>query len=261
LLSIVLILGLLVFAAFQLKRRPVIAFAILFFFCAHLLESTILALELTHEHRNYLASFSVVFACAYYLIALLEYSTKKGALAAVLVIAFLGVTTTIRAAVWGNPAVQAWQEVTDHPDSPRANYGIGKRYAIYASGLADSEQKQEAVRQASEYFKKSTVLRDSYTDGLFGLLMLEGIEGFRVDQTFIDLLLARLAEGPFNNNNYNYLNALFSCIEARECQFSNDSSSDNIVDKIMTACQRNPSFSGRHKQAILVRYQAYVAQK
>lgn len=260
-LSIALILGLLVLAAFQLKRRPVIAFAILFFFCAHLLESTILALELAHEHRNYLASFSVVYACAYYLIALLEYNTKKGALAVVLVISFLGVTTTIRAALWGNPAIQAWQEVTDNPDSPRANYGMGKRYAIYASGLADSEQKREAVRQASDYFKKSTMLRDSYTDGLFGLLMLEGIEGFRVDQTFIDLLLTRLAEGPFNNNNYNYLNALFSCIEARECQFSNDSPSDNIVDKIMAACQRNPSFSGRHKQAILTRYQTYVAQK
>jgi len=253
--SIMLIVGLLLIGFLQRDRWPVVAFSILFFFCAHLLESTILALELVHEHRNYLASFSVLFGVAYALTRLFESDAKKGFMVIVLVVSFLGVTTAIRAAVWGNSPVQAWQEVIDHPDSPRANYEIGKRYAIYANGLDDSQQKQEAVMQAGEYFEKSSLLRESYTDGLFGLLMLEGIEGRPIGQTFREMLLTRLATGPFNNNNYNYLNAVFNCIEMQECDFQ-----DSVVDKIMLACQRNPSFSGPHSRALLEKYNQYTSQ-
>ncbi len=39
-----------------LKKRPLIAFGILFFFLNHLVESTILNLELVFEHRNYIPS-------------------------------------------------------------------------------------------------------------------------------------------------------------------------------------------------------------
>ena len=41
----------------QVKKRPLIAFSILFFFLNHSVESTILPLELIFEHRNYLPSF------------------------------------------------------------------------------------------------------------------------------------------------------------------------------------------------------------
>jgi protein O-mannosyl-transferase len=54
--SIVLILGLIGIAIWQTKKRPLLAFAILFFFLNHIIESSVISLELIFEHRNYLPS-------------------------------------------------------------------------------------------------------------------------------------------------------------------------------------------------------------
>jgi len=51
------IIALLVFAVLQRRKTPLLSFAILFFFINHLVESTIIPLELIFEHRNYLPSF------------------------------------------------------------------------------------------------------------------------------------------------------------------------------------------------------------
>lgn len=40
----------------QVRKRPIIALAILFFFLNHIIESTVIPLELVFEHRNYLPS-------------------------------------------------------------------------------------------------------------------------------------------------------------------------------------------------------------
>ncbi|TNC80739.1 MAG: hypothetical protein C9356_12625 [Oleiphilus sp.] len=253
--SILLIIGLLGTAFLQLKKRPLIAFSIMFYFCAHLLESSVLALELMHEHRNYLASFPILLCFAYYLVSLMEYKLKQGVLLSLMMLLFLAVSTTIRAALWGNPALQAWQEMVDHPNSARATYEIGKRYAIYANGLTESEQKTEAMEQAAEYFRKSSILRESYTDGLFGLLMLEGIEGVKMDAYFNGLLLNRLASGPFNNNNYNYLNAVFQCAEAGQCSYE-----PSRIARLIEACKLNPGFAGSHQKSLLARYERYKQQ-
>jgi protein O-mannosyl-transferase len=54
--SIVLILGLIGIAIWQIKKRPLLAFAVLFFFLNHIIESSVISLELIFEHRNYLPS-------------------------------------------------------------------------------------------------------------------------------------------------------------------------------------------------------------
>jgi hypothetical protein len=57
--SILLLAALVGLALLLRGRQPVIALGILLFFAAHLLESTILPLDLMFEHRNYLASCGV----------------------------------------------------------------------------------------------------------------------------------------------------------------------------------------------------------
>lgn len=66
LMPVTTILGLLLHAgllltAFLLRRRlPLFSFAVLFFYASHVLESTVLNLELYFEHRNYLAAAFLV---------------------------------------------------------------------------------------------------------------------------------------------------------------------------------------------------------
>ena len=52
------------------KRAPVFAFGVLFFLVGHSIESSVIALELVHEHRNYIPSVGLLFAACYYLAAL-----------------------------------------------------------------------------------------------------------------------------------------------------------------------------------------------
>ncbi|MEQ9544744.1 MAG: hypothetical protein RIK85_01900 [Marinobacter sp.] len=247
--SISAVLLLVIGALAGIRKYPVIAFGILFFFAAHSLESTVFALELVHEHRNYLAMFSILFVIAYYFVVGAESLTRLRALLAVCLVVFLGATTITRAAVWGEPAIHVISEVENHPESPRANYGIGKQYAVYASSLESSAQKADAIKKATEHFRKSADLRSSYTDGLFGLLMLEALEGHMMSEEYFLALLDRLENAPFSNNNYNYLNSIVSCLERTHCEISNGK-----MAEIINACSDNPGFSGKNRRSILRRY-------
>ena len=54
--SILLVIGLLAGALLVARKRPWLSFAVLFFFLNHLMESSVIPLELVFEHRNYLPS-------------------------------------------------------------------------------------------------------------------------------------------------------------------------------------------------------------
>ena len=61
--SILVVLFLIIFSLTQVSKRPILAFGILFYFLNHLIESTILPLEIIFEHRNYLPSLFLFFSC------------------------------------------------------------------------------------------------------------------------------------------------------------------------------------------------------
>jgi protein O-mannosyl-transferase len=54
--AIVFVVVVIVAALLQIRKRPLLSFAILFFFLNHLVESSIVPLEMVFEHRNYLPS-------------------------------------------------------------------------------------------------------------------------------------------------------------------------------------------------------------
>lgn len=56
---------LLILAVVWRKKYNVFSFAILWFLTGHILESTVISLELYYEHRNYVASFAICFAVVY----------------------------------------------------------------------------------------------------------------------------------------------------------------------------------------------------
>jgi len=98
LLSIVAILALLGFAIWSRRKWPLVALAILFFFVNHILESTVVNLELYFEHRNYLA------VCLFFvpLVALLwnRSSRRVFAIVSLAALLLLGGFTRYSATVW-----------------------------------------------------------------------------------------------------------------------------------------------------------------
>lgn len=72
------VIGLLSWSVVYIRKKPLLAFAILFYFINHLLESTFIGLELYFEHRNYLPSVFLYFVVSYYLLKICSYYKETG---------------------------------------------------------------------------------------------------------------------------------------------------------------------------------------
>lgn len=145
--SVIGIIGLLALAVLVLRKQPLLALGILWFFASHLLESTVIALEIAHEHRNYLATFGVFLAVTHLIdnTSLRLGHKKLWWIVPVMAIAFAG-TTYFRATQWSNSVSLFSFEVFHNPESSSAQAGLGMRLAMhghYDQGIA-------ALRRASE---------------------------------------------------------------------------------------------------------------
>lgn len=129
------------------RRIPLLSAGVLFFLCGHLLESTLLPLELYFEHRNYLPSVGLLLAATgliNWLIQRLPDPTQGfqriGALLlAALLLTFAG-ATWVQSSIWGDPFMFWIQQAASHPKSIRVRTELASR-AIDAGNL------QEALHQ------------------------------------------------------------------------------------------------------------------
>jgi tetratricopeptide (TPR) repeat protein len=117
--AMALIVALAAFAWTGRRRWPLVSFAILFFLGGHLLEGSVIALELYFEHRNYLPAMPIFWPLAVWLVSP-GAGERLRRVAAVLVIAMLAFDTRLGASVWGQPERLALTWAAYNPDSPRA---------------------------------------------------------------------------------------------------------------------------------------------
>ena len=136
--SIIGIFILIWIARYFRKSVPFLTLAITFFFVGHILESTILPLELYFEHRNYLPSFFLflplvqAISCSR-LKKPTSVSIASGWLILLIIFAWQ------RASLWGNPNELATMWANNNPYSKRAQVTV-------ANSLMDTGQPKIAVR-------------------------------------------------------------------------------------------------------------------
>lgn len=132
-----------VFALHVRKKHPLISLGILWFLVGHMLESTVLGLEIAHEHRNYLASLGVilVLVCVIDLGYRKLHGRKIWATVPLLAVIFAG-TTFVRADQWSDCSKLSQYEALHHPNSPRAQ-------AMLASLLTRQRRYDEALEAIS----------------------------------------------------------------------------------------------------------------
>ncbi len=106
------------------RRQPLFSFAMLFFYGAHLLESSVINLELYFEHRNYLAAAFLFLPVVAFLDAALDRRLFVG-VAMVLAVAFAGLTANT-AYGWRSYPTMVETAATRLPDSMRAQ----QQYAL-----------------------------------------------------------------------------------------------------------------------------------
>lgn len=125
----VLLLLTAVFMASSLKdRHPVPSFAVLWYVVGHSMESSLIGLELVHEHRNYLPIFGpVVGLCyaAFYASKYIQTPQLKTALWALVLLA-LGFSTHALARVWADKQTLVQFMVWHHPSSARSHAALAE---------------------------------------------------------------------------------------------------------------------------------------
>lgn len=143
--SIIFLVVLSFFAFACRKKYPLLALAILFFFAAHLMESTVIGLELYFEHRNYLAALFLFLPLASGLIALENKIDRKLVILIItLMLGLLSFFTYERTKLWGktNELQLYWVKIS--PNSPRAQ-----------NSIADLLFSQGDVYSANQYLEKA----------------------------------------------------------------------------------------------------------
>lgn len=144
---------------FLRRRYPLIFFTVAWFLICHALESSFLPLELSFEHRNYMAGFSVLLLVTS---ALWSIGKRIGRAALPALFAALllltGFATLNATTVWGDLDLFAHFNHRNHPDSERAT-------EFYANHLRAKGRLGDARRIVAQYLEK-------HPDNA-GLLMLQ----------------------------------------------------------------------------------------
>jgi tetratricopeptide (TPR) repeat protein len=133
--AILAVLALIVFAILWIRRRPFLSFAIIFFFLNHIIESSVIGLELIFEHRNYLPSLFlfVPVACGFqwlidhYRARSQQFRHVITSFAVLLIVGF-GMSTHIRIMDWLDVKVFWEDAVRKAPLSMRAIHNLAYEY-------------------------------------------------------------------------------------------------------------------------------------
>ncbi len=138
---------LLVTSSLYIKRYPLLWLAIFWFFINHLLESTLIQLEMAFVHRNYLPSIFLFLPIACWLAKLKKPQLTIIAPTAVLMILFL-ISWNSRAIVWSD-SVKFWEDsVKKAPGSLRGYINLGVIWDIKNQPAKSIEIFQQGAKNA-----------------------------------------------------------------------------------------------------------------
>ena len=229
----------LVWLAWRLRTRaPLVSFGIAWFLIGHALESTVLPLELAHEHRNYLPLFGLLLAAASVLTDALQrtgaYKTLGVTLAGV-ALAYLPFVTALRAHQFGDELRRTQIEAQHHRTSARAQYEAG----LTLAGLSESANPNSPTHAfARRHYEMAGELNSNFKFSWLGLIHLNCQAGLPAERVEINELARRLKSTPFAPGDRNVLYSLKEMsIAGSICLTRPD------VDALFAAALANPGVS------------------
>jgi protein O-mannosyl-transferase len=243
--------------AFRWRTRyPLFALAVFWFLGSHLLESTILPLEIAFEHRNYIASFGI-----FLWLASLLFPDRKSVRAygprLVLAGSFVflcGLLTGIRSLQWEDEFQRTQAEVAYHPLSARANYqaAVATMQRTFESGGGNPM----AYQMVQFYYKRAADLDKSSKAPLIGLVYLDCATGLQKDPAVRSALLRRFSSERFTFGDRAVVQSLSGLlVEKRLCM------DDQEVKALIDAALSNPTADGSVRGMINAVGMDYAAAK
>jgi protein O-mannosyl-transferase len=118
----------------KFKKLGLFSFGLLFFFCSHLIESTILPLEIAFEHRNYIGIWGIILAA----VSALSHFTSKHLYIVVALAFILAGQTLYLSSIWGDTNRMYPYMIAAHPQSLRVKI-------IFADAYTQAGKYEEAL--------------------------------------------------------------------------------------------------------------------
>lgn len=227
-----------------LKKKVHIFFPCLWFFSGHLMESTVIPLEIYFEHRNYLASLGVVLGIAFLFLAMFKIVDNK--ILKLMFVIFVGSYLVVLASIlmmqtklWGNPLLFKYVHATERFNSIRAR-----------ALLVDFYQEQGKNREA--YNALESIEKDFPNEPALYFLKLQFLCVYSgwTDTINLDLYAKVLQQGEFSNGALKAVDDLVSFKDQNKCQ----SVSYYLMFKSLMLFKSNKNYA--HKYHYIARYES-----
>lgn len=234
LLSIVCLLVLVVTSVKVRHKHPLISLGLALFLGSHLLTGTVLPLELVYEHRNYFGSLGLMIAVMPTLaswwrgrrtathgqqqLLLLHFPSAAmqyflALLPASLLMIWWASQTAATAYAWGDPLRLARELARRGPESPRAQYELGRTYIIYSRyqpGSAFIPLAYASLEKAASLPKSSILPQQA-------LIFMNARMGLPVPPTWWESMIAKLKTVKPGVQDESALIALAHCMRYGQC--------------------------------------------
>ncbi|MFC5740297.1 tetratricopeptide repeat protein [Dyella tabacisoli] len=223
--SLLGLIALAVLTVWLRRRAPLAALGLAMFLGSQLLTATILPLDLIYEHRNYFASFGLVLALISLLLgsahavkdpafaaAPLPYALPRYALLAALLFAW-AMQTALAAFIWGVPLRLARDLAARAPESPRAQYDLGRSYLVYSQYDPNSSftpLAYEALEKAASLPRSSILPQQA-------LIFMNARMHLPAKDAWWDSLIAKLKARPSGVQDDSSMAVLTKCVISDHC--------------------------------------------
>lgn len=238
-------LGLIALIAWRRHSRwwP-LAFAISWFLTQHLLESTVVPLELYFEHRNYLPSVGLLIGLVFglaQLLATLEAVFYRRLVQGLVVVyvAWVSTLTWVEAASWGNERQFAADAVFKHPDSLRA-------WDALVSYVTNQHDFQAAYRLTEKWKARGG---HRYMPGLDLRILMFSCYDPSVPFEWNDRLRQRFRTAPLDRSVTAILNDVLELVAKERCRHLDMAGFVDITDSFLV----NPVYRSNQRVAATLR--------
>lgn len=248
--------GLIALAIYCRRRAPLVTFGVLWFLAGHSMESTIIPLEIAHEHRNYLPMYGILLPCFFYL-GQFSGAVSPGGMGKIIIptaIILFGCVTALRAQQYGNLFGQDLYEVRHHPNSARSNYQAGRSLAILIA--METTEHPTAYRNALAYFQRSYELDTDSVDALFAMIYMSNAAHRPIDPAWANIIRTRLAAARFSATNVSLLATFQTQLGSGKLGMSHGE-----AISIFKAALKNPRLIGESRGMVLVMLGSYYQMR
>lgn len=261
-LSLATLGGLVVLCGWLRNRLAAVGLGIALFMGCHLLTGTVLPLELVYEHRNYFPSLGLVLALTIALTSIPPtlFLARRIAITAMVFLAGLWTfQTAATSRAWGDPISLARELAWRGPDSPRAQYELGRTYIIvshYDPGSPFTKLAYEPLERAASIPTSSILPQQA-------LIFMNSKMHLPVKDAWWTSMVEKLKARPATIQDESSLDALGGCLRDSSCDFPPDRLFDAFTAALshdrrsprLLAMYANFAWSTMHERELAIRVQ------